>query len=480
MSMRSLPRCAKMIRYTLTALSLLVCALLLRPVQASAQSKTSQQPNIIVVLIDDAGYADYSSYGNQRVQTVNIDRMAAEGLRFAQFYVNSPICSPSRTALVTGQYPARWRITSYLANRALNEKRGMAQFLDPAAPVLARLLKGAGYRTGHFGKWHLGGGRDVGEAPLPTEYGFDASLTQFEGLGNRILPIFDAHDGTPARKAPLGLASERLGRGKVTWLDRCQVTRAFVDRALEFIKQAEGEGKPFYVNLWPDDVHSPFFPPPGTRGDGSKHALYDAVLKNMDAQLGPLFDYLRGNPKLRNNTLVLITNDNGPEEGAGSAGAFRNGKGTLYEGGVREPLIVWGPGWLPSARRGAWDRTTVLSSVDLVPSLLKLAGVTPPSKTNFDGVDVSAALLGKAIGPRAKPLFWKRPPDRPGPPDEHWPDLAARDREWKLLLNEDGSGAQLYHILRDPAESINLAAQHPDVVRRLSEAARAWNRTLPQ
>jgi arylsulfatase A-like enzyme len=266
----------------------------------------------------------------------------------------------------------------------------------------------------------------------------------------------------------------------VTWMDRCQVTRAFVDRAIEFIRQSESEGKPFYVNLWPDDVHSPFFPPAGTRGDGSKHALYDAVLKNMDEQLGPLFDYVRNNPKLRDNTLILIMNDNGPEPGAGSAGVFRMGKGTLYEGGVREPLIVWGPGWLPSSRRGAWDKSTVLSSVDLAPSLLKLAGVKPPAATNFDGVDVSDAILGKPAGPRVRPLFWKRPPDRPGPPENHLPDLAVRDREWKLLLNEDGSGAQLYHILRDPAESINLAAKRPDVTQRLSEAARAWDRTLPR
>jgi uncharacterized sulfatase len=346
--------------------------------------------------------------------------------------------------------------------------------------VFARFLQGAGYRTGHFGKWHLGGGRDVGEAPLPAFYGFDASLTQFEGLGDRILPIFDPHDGTPARKAPLGVASEKLGQGKITWRDRCQVTRAFVDGALDFIKKAEGEGKPFYVNLWPDDVHSPFFPPEGTRGDGGKHALYDATLKNMDEQFGPLFDYVRDNPKLRDNTIILITNDNGPEPGAGSAGMFRNGKGTLYEGGVREPLIVWGPGFLPASKRGQWDKMTVLSSIDLAPSLLKLARVTPPQSVKFDGVDVSAALLGKPAGERARPLFWKRPPDRPGEPEERWPDLSVRDREWKLLINEDGSGAQLYQISRDPAETQNLAAQHPQIVRRLGEIVRAWNKTLPQ
>lgn len=122
----------------------------------------------------------------------------------------------------------------------------------------------------------------------------------------------------------------------------------------------------------------------------------------------------------------------------------------------------------------------MLSAVDLAPSLLKLARVTPPSAVNFDGVDVSAALQGKAGGARRQPLFWKRPPDRPGPPEERWPDLAIRDREWKLLLNEDGSGAQLYNVLRNPAESTNLAAKHPELVRRLSEAVRAWNNTLPR
>lgn len=178
-------------RYALTMLLLIFFTLPLSSTRANAgQARAkSKRPNVIVVLVDDLGYADFSSYGNTRVKTENIDRLAAEGLRFAQYYVNSPICSPSRTALTTGQYPARWRITSYIDNREMNRRRGMRQFLDPAAPTLARFLSGAGYRTGHFGKWHMGGGRDVGEAPLITEYGFDASLTQFEGLGDRILPM---------------------------------------------------------------------------------------------------------------------------------------------------------------------------------------------------------------------------------------------------------------------------------------------------
>ena len=131
------------------------------------------RPNIITVFIDDMGWSDLSCFDGDRVVTENIDRLASEGIRFTNFYVNSPICSPSRVALSTGQYPHRWRITSYLAARKLNRSRGVAQWLDPHAPMLARHLQSIGYATGHFGKWHMGGQRDVGEAPLITEYGFD-------------------------------------------------------------------------------------------------------------------------------------------------------------------------------------------------------------------------------------------------------------------------------------------------------------------
>ena len=189
----------------------------------------------------------------------------------------------------------------------------------------------------------------------------------------------------------------------------------------------------------------------------------------MDAQLGSLFDYVRGNPALRDNTLIIITSDNGPEPGAGSAGRFRGSKAMLYEGGVRDPLIVWGPGFIPARKRGTWDRTTVVSAIDLVPSLLRIARVTPRPAPNFDGVDLSAAFLGKAAGARRRPLFWKRPPDRPGPPEDLWPDLAVRDGRWKLLMQADGSRPQLYDLLKDPSETTNLATRRPELVERLSQ-----------
>jgi len=147
------------------------------------------RPNVLVVFIDDMGWGDFSCFGNRSAKTPHIDKLAQEGVRFEQFYVNSPICSPSRVAISTGQYPQRWKITSYLAHRKQNEHRGMSQWLSPKAPMLARSLQKSGYATGHFGKWHMGGQRDVDDAPEITEYGFDKSLTNFEGMGPKLLPL---------------------------------------------------------------------------------------------------------------------------------------------------------------------------------------------------------------------------------------------------------------------------------------------------
>jgi uncharacterized sulfatase len=454
------------------ACSLLLLAILLVPAPAYCA-----RPNFVFVLIDDMGYGDLACYGNTRVHTKNVDRLAAEGIRFTQFYVNSPICSPSRTALLTGQFPARWRITSYLASRKENEERHLANWLDPSAPSLARELQRAGYATGHFGKWHMGGQRDVGEAPLITDYGFDRSLTQFEGLGDRILPLLDSFDGKPVKQYALG--SDKLGRGNVTWMDRSKITSAFVARAIEFMKQSQRDGKPFYVNIWPDDVHSPFYPPAALRGDGSKRQLYEGVVQATDDQLGPLFDAIRDDPNLREDTLVILASDNGPEPGAGSAGPFRGHKGNLYEGGVREPLIVGGPGLLERSARGTVNEKSVIAGIDLFPSLLSLAQIKPAREIKFDGEDLSAALVGREQKLRTRPLFWVRPPDRPGPKDDPWPDLAMRDGDWKLLINADGSSAQLYDLAKDPRESKNLANDQPQLVNRMSEKLLAWNKTLP-
>ncbi len=438
------------------------------------------RPNIVMVFIDDMGWGDFSCFGNKDAKTPNIDRLAAEGLRFSQFYVNSPICSPSRCALTTGQYPQRWRISSYLDNRALNERRGVANWLDPHAPVLARFLQQSGYATGHFGKWHLGGQRDVGEAPLITAYGFDESLTNFEGLGPRLLGLGDAHDGQPPRRQALG--SDKLGHGPVIWQDRSRLTESYTASAITFLDRAVAAGRPCYLNLWPDDVHSPFFPPEAKRSDASKRALYHAVLETMDAQLGVLFDHIRNSPALRGNTLVVVCSDNGPEPGAGSAGPFRGAKTTIYEGGIRSPLIVWGPGLLAAEKVGAHNETSVFAAFDLVPSFLAIASAKAPDAVIFDGEDLSATLLGKSDRSRQAPIFWRRPPDRKSwPPSLPNPqrDLAVRAGDWKLLCEYDGTQPELYDLAKDRGEAVNVAAEHPEVVTRLTTLVLDWHRAMP-
>lgn len=436
-----------------------------------------ERPNIIVVLLDDMGWGDFSCFGNKYAQTPQADRLAREGIRFSQFYVNSPICSPSRTALTTGQYPHRWRITSYLNNRADNARRGMADWLDPKAPTLARLLQQSGYATGHFGKWHMGGQRDVDDAPAISAYGFDASLTNFEGMGAKLLPLTMKPGATEPGK--IWADAERLGK-PVTWIQRSQITGGFVDAAIPFIDKAVAAQQPFFVNLWPDDVHSPFWPPVEQWAEG-KRGLYRAVLMEADRQLGKLFDHIRNNPALRDNTIILMCSDNGPEPGAGSAGPFRGTKGTLYEGGTRSSLISWAPGLMEKSQCGRHNEPSVFAAFDLAPSLLDLAKIRPPEGIAFDGENLAPVLLGQSNASRKAPLFWRRPPDRKtmAPSPELLPALAVREGDWKLLCEYDGSEAQLYDLAVDRGETNNIAAKHPERVARLTSLLLAWHQSMP-
>jgi len=380
-------------------------------------------------------------------------------------------------AISTGQYPQRWRITSFLNNRKNNRERGMAQWLDPQAPMLARLLQQAGYATGHFGKWHMGGQRDVADAPPITDYGFDESLTNFEGMGAKLLPL----TLKPGQKEPGRIWSnaERLGQ-PATWMLRSKITGGFVEAAVDFMERATREKKPFYLNLWPDDVHSPFWPPVERWGDGGKRALYLAVLEEMDRQLGQLFDTIRNDATLRNNTLVLVCSDNGPEPGAGEAGPFRGFKTQLYEGGIRSPLVVWGPEFIDPSKAGTVDEDSFFAAIDIAPSLLAITGIVPPAEATFDGLEMHDVLLGNTTGTRDKPLFFRRPPDRASFYGvENLPDLAVRNNQWKLLCEYDGSRPELYDLTHDRGERHNLANAHPNIARRLTEAVLAWHESMP-
>ncbi len=447
----------------------------------AAAAKPSLRLNIIQVLIDDMGYADLGCYGGEAA-TPNIDRVAAEGIRFTQGYVASPVCSPSRVGITTGQFPARHLIYSYLDTRAAQQKHKMANWLDVNAPSIARTFQQAGYTTGHFGKWHMGGGRDVGEAPIPAEYGFDETFTSFEGLGDRALP--------PGRLSEL---NEKLGRGSITHAPQSELTTIYVDKTIAFMKKAVSEDKPFYIHLWPNEVHDPFDPKPEMMRKYERYASqkyiqqYLATIEDMDKQLGRVFQAV-DQMGLSGQTLIIVLSDNGPtawpryynekQEAPGSTGGLRGRKWSLYEGGIRIPFLARWKGRIPSGRT---DETSVICSVDLFPTCCKFAGIRLPS-VPLDGEDRSGVFLGKPAS-RTKDLFWDYGRDadyqKPGLTHDQSPNLAIRSGNWKLLINDDGSHLELYDLAADRAETKNLATAHRDVARRLSARLLDWRRSLP-
>ena len=429
-------------------------------------SNTGRRPNIILILTDDLGYGDLGCYGGKFAPTPNLDRMAGEGIRFTQYYSASPICSPSRTGLTTGMFPARWRITSYLQTRAGNRGCEQADYLDPQAPSLARTLKSAGYATGHFGKWHMGGGRDVVDPPPFAAYGFDEHASTWESPEPH--PDITATDWI--------------------WSDKDQEKRwdrtaFFVDKTLDFLRRHKNQ--PCYINLWPDDTHTPYVPSE-MRLKEYDHALAEerkfcAVLDEYDRQLGRLFAGLK-ELRMDESTLVIFTSDNGadPNYRGLRNGGLRGRKASLYEGGIRMPLIVRWPGHVPAARV---DERSVLHAVDFFPSLCAVAGVDLPPDVAFDGENRSGVLLGTPAA-RTKPLFWEYgrndkffsyPPN----PVNRSPNVAVREGPWKLLINADSSRTELYNLDSDCQEKTNLASQEPEVAKRLAEKALAWRRSLP-
>lgn len=431
-----------------------------------SQITFAERPHIIVVLADDFGMGDVSCYGG-KAPTPQLDRMAREGIRFTQFYVASPICSPSRAGLLTGQFPARWRITSYLQTRAGNAGCEQSDYLSTNAPSLPRVLKQAGYRTAHIGKWHLGGGRDVVDAPKFAAYGYDVGIGTYESP--------EPHPKITATNWIWSAHDE---------VKRHERTRWMVDQTLEFIKN--GNSQPSFVNLWLDDTHTPFVPSreqlvrAGVNPDHpTPREKYRAVLMEMDQELGRLLDGLRTMGPT--NTLVLFLGDNGALPVFDSRnGDFRGAKLSLYEGGIRVPFIAHWPGKIPA---GAVNRTSVAASVDFFPTLCALTGTELPAGYESAGEDISEALLGRPFG-RGKPLFWEYGRNTQWfkfPPlvRDQSPNLAVREGHWKLLINADGTREELYDLAADPGETRNLAEASPKIAGALKERLLTWRKGVP-
>jgi len=433
--------------------------------QAAAKLKTNK-PNILIILTDDMGFGDIGCYGGNFAPTPNVDRMANEGIRFTKYYSASPICSPSRTGILTGMAPARWNITSYLQTREGNRKCEQADFLSASAPTMARILKTAGYATGHFGKWHMGGGRDVNEAPGFEAYGFDEHSSTWES------PDPD----------PLLTATDWIWSAKDS-IKRWDRTAYFVDRTLDFLKRHKDQ--PCFVNLWPDDVHTPWVPGQerfGAYPNGPKEERkFRAVLDEYDRQIGRLFEGLK-KLGIDENTLVIFTSDNGPLPSfkGSRSGNFRGSKLSLYEGGTRMPFVVRWPGHVPAEKI---DQQSVISANDLLPSLCKIAGAKLPGGFAFDGKDKSQVLMGRATN-ESRTLYWEYgrnnssfvfPKER-----DRSPNLAIREGDWKFLINFDGTGAELYNLKTDGNEMTNLVSENPKMAEKLKTKLLKWRNSLPK
>ncbi len=444
---------------------LLPLLLLLTALPATA---AGDRPNVVLVYMDDMGYADISCFGAKGYTTPNIDRLAAEGRRFTNFHVAQAVCSASRTALLTGCYPNRIGI-----HGALGPKSGHGIHQDEM--TLAEVFKQKGYATACFGKWHLG----HHEKFLPPNHGFD----EYFGIpySNDMWPFHpEAKKGTYP-DLPL-IEGTQIVHSPVTPDDQKQFTKTFTERAVQFIEKSKDT--PFFLYLPHPMVHVPLFCSPEFEGK-SGQGLFADVMLEIDWSIGRLMDTLDQH-SLTENTLFIFTSDNGPwlsyGEHAGSAGPLREGKGTSWEGGKRVACVMRWPGKIPPGSSSA----AMLMTIDLLPTLAHHIGAELPAHP-IDGRDVMPLLTGPDDTPNPHPYyaFYYA--------QNELQAIVTGDGQWKLILphgyrtlagRPGGTGGipakyeqtkvtepELYHLSDDPSELTNVAAANPEIVARLQAHA---------
>ncbi|MEC7906333.1 MAG: sulfatase-like hydrolase/transferase [Verrucomicrobiota bacterium] len=426
----------------------------------------ADRPNILFIFADDWGWGDLSCHGHPYVKTPNIDRLAEEGTDFYRFSVASGVCSPSRTAVMTGHFPARYNIDGHFAWVPSNARRNMPDWLSPNAPLVSRMLQESGYATAHYGKWHLANNM-IPDSPLPNEYGYH-EYGAFNCAGEQI---------------PVHEDSEQV---------------------VAFIEKSHRAGKPFFINLWLHEPHTPFHTVPKYRWRfrdlPEKDNIYASVLSHADDRIGEVLDAL-DRLEIADDTLVIFSSDNGPARDSrgvelglmhdtatgagyniaaakGITGRRKGYKAALFEGGIGVPFIARWPGKIAA---GEIDRDSIISAVDLLPTFCAIAGVSLPKGFQPDGVSQLDTLLGEKAPIRKKPLYWKMASAWPIPENRpyHWVSYATVDKNWKLLANRDLSYFELYDIVADPLEKKDLKGSRPEAVEELLDSIRSWQSELP-
>ena len=450
---------------------LLVASLILLPaltVQTNRCQAAERSPNIIVIFADDLGYGDLGCFGNPTIQTPHLDQMAAEGMKLTQFYSAAPVCTPSRAALMTGRLPARSGMCSN-KRRVLfpNSKGGI-----PASEItLAEALKTKGYATACIGKWHLGHRKPF----LPTQNGFDS----YFGIpySNDMDRVAAAPKGRTAFlkpkieywNVPLMQNNSIIERPA----QQTTITRRYTEAAMEFIET--NKTRPFFLYLPHSLPHVPLFRSEAFAGQ-SRRGLYGDVIEEIDWSVGQVLKTVK-RCGIDKQTLVFFSSDNGPwlifNEHGGSAGLLRDGKGSTWEGGMREPTLAWWPGKIkPGSVSPA-----VSSTMDIYATALTQARIPLPKDRILDSYDLTPVLTGTGVSNR-KSLFYYR----------GYRLMAVRKGPWKMhLMTQNAYGQkepvkhdppQLYHLEHDPSEKHEMGKQHPEIISDLLQEIKKHRQTL--
>jgi len=418
-------------------------------------------PNIVIILADDLGYGDLGSYGHPTIRTPHLDRMAAEGMRFTDFYVAACVCTPSRAALLTGRLPIRTGMAGSEKRRVIYAKDTGGLPLEEI--TIARALKSKDYATACVGKWHLDGG--TGNS-LPTRHGFDS----YFGLrwSNDMEPSEFIPKGGRASMSlnpdPKWWNAALLRNGKIIEepAELSTLTKRYTAEAVQFIRA--NKKKPFFLYFAHTYPHVPLFASEKFKGK-SPRGLFGDVVEELDWSVGQVLETLR-KERIAENTFVFFTSDNGPwlvkERAGGSAGLLREGKGSTWEGGMREPGTAWWPGRIkPSVTH------ELACSMDLFNTSLKLAGAVMPTDRITDGVDMSPILFGAGKSLRDAMIYYRGDElfaVRKGVFKAHFTTAPGYAIAGNPLAFASHDPPLLFNLANDPSEKFDVAKDHPDVL----------------